>query len=701
MLAALLAMSLFAGLTGEWETFTNTNYINDITGGDSVLYLATDGGLQVFTVADTTFRDAYTNARGLPVNVLRCCVRDSEDRVWIGTDGGGLVVFDPGSAKFYSYPTDILPLRVTSLGISGDTILLGSENGAFIIVRQGSSLDFDDDQVLQFQTPRILSNTVTAVGSSSDGFWIGTNRGANRLNRGLDSVTAFLRPLGDTVKSVIEYHGAAHLATEWGIIRFNGTGFDTVVVYDSSRAVQRLAVWHDTLYVASDGGLRRFTGGGMEPVWGGDLRALLSMTDLWLGFGGLVDAGQGLGRITPDGAGHVYAARKLASNNIAVATLDTSGEIYACHYLTQWGFKSISHLKADGSWEWLQDTILNARSMARDSRNRLWFGHFALNGGLSAYDPASGDWRIFVWGDNDYRNVVCGLGIDGRDTKWVFNQAGSIVAVDSSDQQEVFNVPGVQAPSGGGYDFAFDSRGRVWFGTMNGVGMIDTRGTLHDLSDDSLAFFTTSTNVPSVEVDQLDRVWIASSQGGAVLENGSFRFYTTANSGILGNDVSRVRVDSWGNIWFLTDKGLSVFDPRNRRWSEPDNNRGLIPNLNLRVGFYSWLDLNEDRNSVLVGTLSGLSQFRFEVQAESSTRGVAIYPNPFIQGVHREMVFDSLPGQAWIQIYTISGELVAEFAANETYHRAAWEPARAASGLYLAVVRAGGERSVYRIALVK
>jgi len=701
MFSIVVMLTLLTGLTGEWQTFTNTNYVNDIAGNDSVLYLATFGGLQVFTIADTTFREVYTNAGGLPVNALRCCAQDPDGRIWIGTDGGGLVVFDPADTSFRNYPADKLPLKVTSLGTAGDTILVGSDNGAFVILRQGTPLVFGDDTLKQFQTPYILSNTVMSVGATAEGFWIGTNRGVDRVARTLDSVAAYPRPLGDTVKSIIEYHGATHLATEWGIVRINGAGLDTVVVFDSSRAVQRLAAYRDTLYVASDRGLSRFTGSGMEPVWGGDLRTILARNDLWLGFGGLLEAGFGLGRLQPDGATHVYAARQLASNNIAAAVIDSGGEIYACHYLTQWGFKSISHRGADGVWEWLRDTILNARSMARDSRNRVWFGHFAWDGGLSAYDPAARTWQSYQWGSWDLRNVVCGFGVDRSDTKWTLNQAGSIIAVDSNYQQEVFAVPGVLAPSGGGYDFAFDTRGRAWFGTMNGVGMIDTRGTLHDRNDDSLSFFTASTNVSSVAVDSADRVWIATSQGGAVLENGAFRFYTTANSGILGNDVSRVRVDSWGNVWFLTDKGLSMFDTRNRRWSKPDNNRGLIPNLNVRTGFYSWLDLNEDRSSVLVGTLSGLSLFRFEVPAESSAKSVDIYPNPFIQSVHREMVFDRLPSGSWVQVYTISGELVAEFPANETYHRAAWEPRRVASGLYLAVVWAGNQRCVYRIALVK
>jgi hypothetical protein len=108
---------------------------------------------------------------------------------------------------------------------------------------------------------------------------------------------------------------------------------------------------------------------------------------------------------------------------------------------------------------------------------------------------------------------------------------------------------------------------------------------------------------------------------------------------------------------------------------------------------------------VLVGTLEGLSQFRYRVEAESTARHVAIYPNPFIQGVNTSIVFDSLPEQALIQVFTLSGEHVADLAAQRNPLRGSWEatwaPTRIASGLYLAVVWAGSRRSVYRFAVVK
>lgn len=315
MASILLTLSVLTGLTGNWETFTNTNYVNDIAGNDSVLYLATSGGLQVFRIADTSFSEVYTNARGLPVNDLRCCAEDRAGRIWIGTAGGGLVVFDPSDGTLHNYPTDFLPLTVTCLGISGDTILLGSDNGAFVIATQGTGLDFDDNVVTQLQTPRILSNTVMSVGAAGGSFWIGTNAGINRVARSLDSIWAYPHPFGDSAKSVLDFQGAAYIATERGVIRFNGVGFDTLAGYLQTHSVRKLAVWRDTFYVAVEDGLWRLGPSGFEHIWGGNLRALLGRSNLWLGFGGYATAGGGLGRIQADGNRYVYAAHNLAWHN--------------------------------------------------------------------------------------------------------------------------------------------------------------------------------------------------------------------------------------------------------------------------------------------------------------------------------------------------------------------------------------------------
>ena len=44
-MAALLIVLLAAGGTGDWQSYTNTNFVSGMVGTDSVLYLATNGGV--------------------------------------------------------------------------------------------------------------------------------------------------------------------------------------------------------------------------------------------------------------------------------------------------------------------------------------------------------------------------------------------------------------------------------------------------------------------------------------------------------------------------------------------------------------------------------------------------------------------------------------------------------------------------------
>jgi len=719
----LLLSLLSAGISGRWQSYTNTDFVNDLCGTSETLFLATNGGLKLFSTRDTSFLEAFTNTEGLPTNTLLCCDLDAEGNVWIGTDGGGLVVFDRERRQFLVHPLNrLIPLKVNCLMVAGDTAVLGvgADNGAWLIALNGTMLDFEDDSWTYLSG--LQSPTVLGLGHDDD-FWVGSNLGVDRVTHDL-TIEHFAHPFGDSVKAVVRKQDTLFILTEWGVARLDESTrvFIPVLTWSSRQVAFDMTEYRGLLYIILDGGLGRMNPGGVwEVLWLGPTRSIWSTTgaeDLWLGFGGSSPAaGQGMGRLSLNDSQHVYTAQRLASNVIPSAAFDTAGGIYACHYLTYGGFRTASHLEPDGTWEQLRDTLIHACLVAVDSRNRVWFGHWWLFwSGISVFDPATREWKVYTWGPSDYRNVICGLGIDPHDVAWVFNQAGEVVAIDTSGAQEFFRVPGVSAPSGGGYDFAFDGQGRVWFGNSSGLAMIDWAGTLHNRDDDGFALYSrglSSANVLSVAIDHRGRPWIATSQGAGVLQDSTFQLFTTSNSGILSNNACRVRIDARHNVWFLTDAGLSVFNPDSGKWSTPEGNRGLIPNLSARTGFYSWLALDERHRRVLVGTQGGLSTFTYDVPPETSIRRVAVHPNPFVAGQHHEIVFDHMPDTVavGIEIHALSGELIATLGHNHLKldavgHEATWDVRNdrgqeVASGIYVAVVTTARERRLVRFAVVR
>ncbi|MEO0079588.1 MAG: two-component regulator propeller domain-containing protein, partial [candidate division WOR-3 bacterium] len=99
------------------QSYTNTNFINDLCGDDSVMMLATAGGFVVALIGEDPPQVIRTvvNTDGLQVNKCLCVVRDSAGNAWIGTDGGGLAVVSRDSGRAVRYRSNDVPARITCL----------------------------------------------------------------------------------------------------------------------------------------------------------------------------------------------------------------------------------------------------------------------------------------------------------------------------------------------------------------------------------------------------------------------------------------------------------------------------------------------------------------------------------------------------------------------------------------------------------
>jgi ligand-binding sensor domain-containing protein len=703
-----IALAL-VGASG-WQTYTNTNFVNDIAGSDSLLVVATRGGVYAFDPQGLQILRTIVNSDGLPANLCNAVALDPAGNAWVATAGGGVGVIPRDSTRGLAYRPNDMPEVVTCVGRDGDRLLFGSDRGLYVVETFGSWLDFNDDLVRRYTVAgqrELLSDRVLSVAVLGE-YWVGTNVGVTRVDTGLSVWHGFRRPLGDSVKAIAAWRDTLLVATEQGVARFRDTSFVPVFRFSPARKVFDLEVSEPDIYVATDTGLYHTEGpdsSRLRLIAGGDSRAVFAGQRLWVGLGGSVDRGNGLRYSISGQSWQSFSTGGIASGLVTgVAFSPVTGDLFSCHFTSYRGLSRIDPLTGGVA---LKAGVTGlALQAAADSRGRVWFAHFAADGGLSWYDPAEDKWTKLQWGASSGWNIIDAFGIDRHDTKWVFNADGVVVAVDSAGEQVEFDVPGLAPPPGGGYDFATDRRGRAWLGLTVGLVRIDYAGTLLDRSDDRYSVLTEglpSKEVRSVAVDADDNVWAATPQGAAVYDGSRFRVFTTGNSGLLSNNVYRVRADASGRMWLLTDAGLSVYDPVSGRWiGYTPQNSGLPANIEGVNGFYTALAIDQDRGRVAVGTLRGLSLLSLGTDsAATDAASLRVYPNPCVLGTHSRVVIDSLPDNVRVEVRTLGGKLVAEPVVDQGLHRAVWRPVDVASGIYLLVVRGPLGSHVARVAVIR
>jgi ligand-binding sensor domain-containing protein len=695
---------LFSPAKAQWKTYTNTNYINNIVGDSISIYCATLGGFTIFSRSDSKFITTYTNVDGLPNNRIQSLAFDGLGNIWLGTYCG-LAFFAPSNEKISIYPYEEISQNIINcLNRSGDTVLIGTQNGLYVIDTKGT-LDFDDDTKYQPILPSAFSNKVFSVAATND-FWIGASPGVIKLNRDLHTYTQYSHPFGDSVKAMTVVLDTVYIATEQGIAKYSGSNFIPVVYFPQNYSVNDLKYSNNNFYIATTTGLLQYDGTNITSILNQDSRTILSDDGLWIGLGGQIAIGGGL-KYYSNNNWFEYFSTGLASNNILCVVTDSLGTICATHFsLDYFGYRKISYKEPAGNWRTLYDTLINGNVIAIDKKNRIWLGHWFVDGGVSCYDPYLNIWSIRTW--SSHEGVICALGIDRNDTKWIYNENGTVIAIDSLDQTIEFTIPGLGSVTerhGRGYEFTFDSQNQIWLASQNGLVMINYNNTLFDQSDDTYRIYLQglpAQDVNSVAIDAENKIWCATAQGAAKLEGDFFQMYNTNNSLILDDKVIRIKTDSWGGVWFLTQNGLSYYNIYTKEWIRyTSENSGLIPNIENDSKFYEWLSINEQQGFLLVGTKEGLSQFFYKIPAPESLSQIRIYPDPFIYKEHQIITFDSLPKNSIIKIYSIEGKLITELNQLSGNTGVRWEPKAVVSGIYLAVVKSENETRIAKFAIVR
>ncbi len=265
----------------------NNNHINVIYDEDDLLWVGTEGGLNVLNEKENTFRYYvydYKNDHSLGSDAVWAICRDSRNNMWIGTWGGGLNLFLPSKGSFVRFNYN----EKDSATIGGNSvydIIEDCEGDLWIASMLGGLNKYSatTKKFTRFQTEigknSISDNWVRAVVESSCGeLWLSSTTAVDIYNKSKGTFTTYKHDPAD--ETSISYNGAIDifedskghiwLGTNNGLNLFNrhDSSFIHFMTEDGlpNNSVKSICEDdHGNLWLSTNNGISKFIGGVTHP----------------------------------------------------------------------------------------------------------------------------------------------------------------------------------------------------------------------------------------------------------------------------------------------------------------------------------------------------------------------------------------------------------------------------------------------------
>ena len=481
----------------------------------------------------------------VPRNRLPAILEDEDGHLWLGSIGGGLVRFDPGSGTAQRYRHD--PDNPSSLGSNFVMTLYRDRAGSIWIGSYGGGLSRFDSATERFthflpDTSDLFSiseNKVFAINEDARGFlWIGTfGGGLNKFDPRSGRFLQYRHNLNDPQsisndfvrKILIDRSRNIWLATNAGINLADLKGAKFTHYHHDPQNPNSLRSNH------------------ISALWESHYHP--QRPELWIGHQG------GLERLD------------LRSNRLT--------------------FFAVDHHNPKGPNGFVY-------SICEDRSGTLWIG--AFGGGLYRFHRGDGTLEQFTHHPDDPHslgsNRVHNILEDRRGRLWISTAGGGLNRmVDRANgrfQRYLHDENDPTTLSDNSVFRIYQGRdSTLWVGTANGLNRFDPengtfRRYLHDTGDPHSLSYPT---VRAVFEDARGVLWVGTDQGLSRLapedrERGRFTHYFERD-GLPGNVITAIEADSGGRLWIGTYRGLACFDeqqPPGKQFRNYDVRDGLQSN---------------------------------------------------------------------------------------------------------------------------
>lgn len=592
--------------------------------------------------------DAYTQMEGLPNNQIQCIYQDQQGWMWFGTS--------QGLSRFDGYEFDnFQPSLSDSASIRGSLVrvIVEDRQGRLLIGTENGGLNVFDRETEFFhhpfdRHPQLAGKEISVNDMEEDQegrLWLATDNGIWIVDTLENIVSLSELSAGNDLCSgryvrVIQFDNTGRLwvGTNNGLIRVDATSFESEIFELTPNAVNPNEIWE--LFLDTDGSM--WIGTYLYGMFAVDP---ISLTVKHIELEPAYERSETVRTISRDrdeqywigtrGGLYVYEKAKgakafyrhddrkpgsLINNSILDVYHDKRGETWIG---TRGGvnllarskqvFRNFSAQPSDKNY--LNSSIVYAFWV--DEQENIWIG--TEDGGVNIYHPQTGTFTYLMADEKRAntisRNCIKAFEKDRYNRLWIGSFWGGVDVLDlntgrihnfSHDPDHPASLADDKV-----MDLQLDHEGYIWAASWGGVDrinpetmtlehfghvvndqvnwlMMDSKHNMWMGTPSQVLIYNPyskkitryNEHTRSASEDSQGRYWVATLDRGLALyniEDGVQKYFTTSQ-GLVNNQALCVLEDEQMNLWISTTNGLSKFDPQTGVFQNYTSKDGLRNN---------------------------------------------------------------------------------------------------------------------------
>ena len=526
------------------------NSVNTIIQTNSgYIWMGTEDGLVRFDGVNFTVFNQF-NTKELTNNDIRILFEDNFNNLWIGTYGGGLILYK--NKKFKAL--------TTVHGLSNNmirAIFMDSDNNLWIGTNGGGLNKYKNGKFTVYKTDKGLSNNIVRAihQDKNKNIWIGTDKGLNLFKNNKFETSFSKNIFFDAAIWSIYEDKKQNLwvgTNGGGLYKLYNEKHEKFSLEQGLTSNVIRTIFQDSqdnLWLGTDGGglniYRNNKFIGFSQKDGLSSNMILSVFEdkeknFWIG-----TEGGGL-NLLRDGKFTAFTKDNgLTEDIISPIYEDSKGNLWigtwsnGLNILKEGKFSSLS----------IEDGLSNnrVRSILEDKKGNIWIG--TRGGGLNRYKD--GTFQVYSLEQGLSNSKVFSIIEDDKGVLWIGTYGGGI---NKFENEKFTNITTNQGLSHNVVTtLLMDSNKNIWAGTFG--------GGLNKIVKNEIKVLNTENGLSNNKVfalyeDKSKNLWIGTYGGGLNLYKNEIITVFTSEQGLYDNVIYSIMEDSNSNLWFSGNKGI-------------------------------------------------------------------------------------------------------------------------------------------------